>query len=165
MLSSILQYFICRLGSVCCMHALKTGVLPVVHHCATSHCVTTALYQPRDERLESRIMWLCFMRILCCLEKHLLYITGNMLCVVYEWYLFLIQSVSYQIRKCVYCETGNRGLCLCISTGSVMSTFKSPKLNLSRFPFKEKSSLLDKRAFNIILSQACFTTYTEAACE
>lgn len=147
------------------MHALKTGVLPVVHHCATSHCVTTALYQPRDERLESRIMWLCFMRILCCLEKHLLYITGNMLCVVYEWYLFLIQSVSYQIRKCVYCETGNRGLCLCISTGSVMSTFKSPKLNLSRFPFKEKSSLLDKRAFNIILSQACFTTYTEAACE
>lgn len=114
------------------MHALKTGVSAVVHHCATSQYVMTALYQPRDERLESPIMWLCFMCILCCLEKHLLYIIGNMLCVVYKWYLFL--SVSYQIRKCVHCGTGNRGLCLCISAGSVMSQFKSPKPNLSWLP-------------------------------
>ncbi len=97
-----------------------------------SLCNFSALYQPRDERLESPIM--CFMCILCCLEKHLLYITGNMLCVLYKLYLFLIQSVSYQIRKCVYSETGNRGLCLCISTGSVTSQFKNPKLNLSWFP-------------------------------
>lgn len=109
------------------MHALKTGVSAVVHHCVTSRlCISLVM---KDW---SPIM--CFMCILCCLEKHLLYITGNMLCVLYKLYLFLIHSVSYQSRKCVYCETGNRGLCLCISTGSVTSQFKSPKLNLSRFP-------------------------------
>ncbi len=83
LLSSVLQCFIC--GLYACTEDRCVGGRP-------SLCNFSALYQPRDERLESPIM--CFMCILCCLEKHLLYITGNMLCVLYKWYLFHIKSGS-----------------------------------------------------------------------
>lgn len=49
-----------------------------------------------------------------CAVFALLCVTGNMLCVVYGCYLFFILNVSYRIWKCVYCETGSRGLRVCI---------------------------------------------------